>query len=375
MKVLVKIACTTLATTALLGVAGVDAASAAETSSPAGPTAVTAVTADQPSQTASAPTTKQFLIRNLSGYTLKLRNLVTAEQRRDNSELPADGTLVLPGQQLPMEMTYYFLSNNLAKVQWDVLDPDGQVRGYGETAMYLNSLNMKYGGVVAQNGPAVFAGTDGDITVTDREATTYDIPGGEGQRQLEVLNRYCEAGVAKCSFAISSERETFGRTRPFQVIEYNNTPHLAKTTLSDKRTIAATDTFNTGMSLKGSILGLVETTFNASYTHTFLESHEFSWTRELLTDPYTKSWLQVAPPIIEFTGDFTVTAGKTTWILRDVVFTTPDKDGVAHWFRLQIPLTEAEKATGLAGVTPETPAEAIARAAKEGVTVTTTPLD
>jgi hypothetical protein len=40
--------------------------------------------------------------------------------------------------------------------------------------------------------------------------------------------------------------------------------------------------------------------------------------------PMTRAWLEVQEWMIRTTGDFTITAGNTTWTIRGVQFLTPD---------------------------------------------------
>ena len=44
----------------------------------------------------------------------------------------------------------------------------------------------------------------------------------------------------------------------------------------------------------------------------------------------TRAWLEAQEPVIRTTGDFTITAGNTTWTIRGVQFLTPDPDPTRH---------------------------------------------
>ena len=373
MKVAQKIVCTTLLTSVLLGFAGVTAAAADSSSgSPA-----IAMTAQDPAVAAgddmNVESTKRFSIQNFSGNTLRLSG-IPAKERTDNSELPKVGTVVLPGADLPLEVTYYFLADNNVNITWDVLDDQGRVVGTAVTRLSLDGFNTKVTKIVSQSGPAEFASASGDVTVTDRQAAVHVVPAGQGQRQADILNRLCgENASIDCDFDIKTSTKGYGPVHVIDGVEINNTDSVATTIISKKEIVSATNTVSVGASIKASILNIVEVAVNSSYETAWSNSQEFTWTRELSISPFHKGWLEVSAPVINHTGDFIVKVGKTEWILQDVTFTSPNKDGHARYARQQVPLTDKEKE-----VTPptvflstESVFDAIVQAADAGLTIST----
>lgn len=374
MKTTHKIICTALATSVLLGFTGV-AVAAADSISGSAPAVAAAQDPMGPGDEMKAESTKRFVVTNLSGNTLRLKSLPDKD-RKDNSDLPKNGTLVLPGQELPLEVTYYFLIDNPVSITWDVLDDQGNVVGAAVTKLTLDAWNQKYSEIVSQSGPAEFKRiyASGDVTVTDRNETVHEIPAGQGQRQANILNRYCEENsAADCEFDVKESVPGWGPRHPVDAIEYNNTDAPGKTTVSKKETVGSTNSVTVGASMKASVLSAVEFAVNTAYTKGWSNSEEFTWTRELIIKPYYKAWLEVAAPVVNHTGDFTVKVGKTTWILHDVTFTSPDKDGVAHYFRQELPLTDAEKVVlpPTMSTSSESISTAIAEAVEEGLQIST----
>ena len=373
MKVAQKIVCTTLLTSVLLGFAGVTAA-AADSSSGSGPIVMTAqdpstATGDE----INAESTKRFSIQNLSGNTLRLSGM-PAKERKDNSELPKDGTVILPGADLPLEVTYYFLADNNINITWDVLDDQGRVVGTAVTRLSLDGFNTKLTKIVSQSGPAEFTSAQGNVTVTDRAPTVHVIPAGEGQRQATILNRLCgENALIDCDFDIKTSTKGYGPVHVIDGVETNNTERVATTIITQKEIVSATNTVTIGASIKASILNIVEVAVNSSYATAWSNSQEFTWSRQLEISPFHKGWLEVAAPVINHTGDFIVKVGKTEWILQDVTFTSPNKDGHAQYARQQVPLTDKEREVEppTAFLSTESVSDAILRAADAGLTIST----
>jgi len=69
----------------------------------------------------------------------------------------------------------------------------------------------------------------------------------------------------------------------------------------------------------------------AAYGHTWTTSNEFDETITAHVPQKTTVWLEDAPEMIRYTGNFTLTVGNTTIHLTGVYFDSPDKDGNGNW--------------------------------------------
>lgn len=110
MRIVTTLAVATVTAAALLGTAGVSAASAA---TPA-PTASAAE--------AQAVYHRTFVVVNHSSYTLAL---VGYDGTHPDDQLPGPDSVVLPGKELPLNVTYRFFEQREVPVYFTVWDAEG----------------------------------------------------------------------------------------------------------------------------------------------------------------------------------------------------------------------------------------------------------
>lgn len=60
--------------------------------------------------------------------------------------------------------------------------------------------------------------------------------------------------------------------------------------------------------------------------HEWSREHKFTEELELDLEPGDIAWLETRSPPMRVTGDFTITTGNTTWLLKGVTFDSLDSD-------------------------------------------------
>lgn len=352
MKLSHRIVATTLTSAALFGLFGAGLAAADEAAVKSDAT----VTIDMPVTSASPAgddmsiesTTRRFTMQNLSGYTLRLANY-SSDAIKDNNELPKAGTLIEPGHDLPMEATYYFLADNRFMVTVEVLNDKGSVIGHMTVRFKLDGFSNPTTDSPTQVGPVV-VDTDGyGITFTNRDVSTTTIDSDQPELQNEILNNYCREGSKiSCTFDLKSKDENaFGQKHPVgQVIE-NGTNKDGDLTVSMKDAVATTNAFSISSTIKENVLDIVDVSLTATAQHSVVRTHEYTVTTKLIAEAHTRTWVEASEPVIRYTGDFTITAGNSTWILKNVAIDTPDPSDnrvpVVSW--KSSPLTSQQLAT------------------------------
>lgn len=352
MKLVGKILCVTVAGAALFGVPGFTAQAAAASAATVppvrgqavevpgvadgGPADGTVVTPVDPQlarraaageltpQEMRATATRGFDVTNLSGNTLRLTGYSgTAE----SDELPALGAAVPSGGTIRFEISWLWARTHDVTATFDVVDPTGRDAGMYQVTMRVHSLPFwteQSSWAMHGSAGAVWGGGQ-DQYYGDRQGTVIDLPAGQGQAQADVLNRICTAGKATCTFAPTS-RDTAAWTGRHQIGQAwgneRKTPYTKEFIAT--KSVVLTQNVEVGASAKLTIGKIFEAAANAKYSTGTTTTETYSDKTTLTVDPGTMTWPVGDFPVIRDTGDFTVTLGNTTWVLRDVTFTHPD---------------------------------------------------
>ncbi|WP_420123344.1 hypothetical protein [Nakamurella sp.] len=349
MKLVGKILCTTVVGAALFGVSGFTALASADTVpavagraveapgvTDGGPADGTVVTPVDPrlAQRAAAgelttdqmriEATRGFTVTNLSGNTLRLTGY---SGQAGSDELPTLGSTVPSGGTIRFEITWLWAQTHDVTATFDVVDPAGRDAGMYQLTMRVHSLPFwtEQSSWAMHGSAGAVWGEGQDQYYGDRQGTVIDLPAGQGQAQADVLNRICTAGRATCSFAPTG-RDTTAWTGRQQIGQAwgneRKTPYTKE--FSATKSVELTQNVEVGASAKLTIGKIFEAAANAKYSTGTTTTETYSDKTTLTVDPGTMTWPVGDFPVIRDTGDFTVTLGNTTWILRDVTFTHPD---------------------------------------------------
>lgn len=330
--------------TAVLGAAVVSALLFA----PLAGTAAAAETAPAGAGEMSATYTRGFTITNLGSHTLRLLSVSGNTHAEDG--VPLLGTTVEPGFSTRFEVTWLYAQKHAIEARFAVLDAQGaQIGTYDATMEVHQPIDQLFNPSLASEAtitPGIGqARADRDqLTVLDMPGTVIDVPAGQGQRQAELLERYCAGNpAATCTF-VPTKRETdvYSGMHPANGIVYNNTPLEQPDQYTWTDTASVTHSVEISASVQASVLEIVETTLSATYGGSWTEDHQFSISQTLNLPAYHKGWLDVRNPMIRDTGDFTVRLGDTTWRLHDVSFDSPDPSRPMIYVKQAVPMTPEE---------------------------------
>lgn len=354
MKTATKLTSAVLAAAALFSLSGLTAAASAESTGGNAGTAAVVQVQGQPGSDdeMKAAATRRFTVSNLSDKSLRYMG---SDAVHANDPFPASGTVIKPGGQLGVEVTFWFLYDQKVTSAFDVLDDNGNVVGKVQ-------MDMKLDGFASPSSDGWWKGaTSGQvkadgytIAVLNTAGTVTTIPAGQGQAQAKILEQYCQLGNATCEFTPKKHENVLGPRRVVGNMVYNNMPDSQNTTITVSDTVGSTDSLQIAASVKVSIMKIVEATVSTTYGHTWTNSHTFTQAEQLSIRPYYKAWLEAAEPMNRYTGDFVVTMGNTTWNLQDVFFDSPNPNGAGSYIKQTAPMTDQEKGDNPAGLVQST---------------------
>lgn len=135
----------------------------------------------------------------------------------------------------------------------------------------------------------------------------------------------------RCSFTATQPPEKILGPRHVVGKPVNNlTSRDQETTIGGTDTVEISHSVEISASATVTVLEAVELNVTATYGHSWSVSHEFTQSTSITIAPMTRAWLEAQEPVIRTTGNFTITAGNTTWTIRGVQFLTPDPDPKRH---------------------------------------------
>lgn len=278
---------------------------------------------------AAASRTAGFNLYNLSGYTL-LFTEVSQFAGAGMEDPPSVGDQIAPGGHQHFELISGWPQTTSTTLGFAVLDLSG--RKVGESGMRLDYLP----GELFQVSRGITGGpqcTDGygTITITDPPGTIRTIGADQPQLQRDVLDGVCRnVDKITCTFkTIGKEKHIQGPWH--QASDRVLADRKGKLKFSGEDTVGQTDSVGAEVKVGTSLFHIVEVEITASYHHEWSREHKFVQELELDLDPGDIAWLETRSPLIRVTGDFTITTGNTTWLLKGVNFDSPDIDAKGDW--------------------------------------------
>lgn len=289
---------------------------------------------------ASADYTRGFHIYNFTRYPIQLESISGGQF----DGTPPIGSVLQPGQGYQdFEMVWNFAAANTSLISYTVNGgtieyANVKVLGFGETS---STCHASYGTCSA-----------GDTTITfyDPPGSVIDIPAGEGQQQAAALQHFCNAtNAATCKFTATSETNVLSPphvpTLGYGLINDTDNPEQPTTTYHVEDSVGTSDSVEVGLKVGVEIAKVVSVEVEAKYGHEWTQEHTYGQDVHLPCEAHHACWFEVEDPVIRDTGDFTMTLGNTTWILRDVYFDSPNPSA-AGWFIVK------DCALGTAGCPP-----------------------
>jgi Ca2+-binding RTX toxin-like protein len=291
---------------------------------------------------ASSAATRGFKVYNLSSYNLVYTG---ADGSGTIDSGPNPGGVITPGLGYhDFEETYYFLSDRVEFVRYQVVDGSGTrvgglvitmaVDGYGSTTTFCDASG------------AGDCDVNGDVsTYRDDPGSVHNIPADQAQAQAATLRQLCnDNNVASCTFTPTKREPVDSPSHPVGNALINPYDGEQDTTVTVEDTVEATDSVEVGVEAGGKIFGVVEVSVSAKYGHEWRREHTFSQDVTVHCPGHTKCWITGVDPMLRDAGDFVLTLGNTTWYLRNVYFDSPNPNGQGSYQINEAPLTASELA-------------------------------
>ena len=274
-------------------------------------------------------------VYNFSQYPLKVINLsgvylnYLRELPPSAIKGPGVATIIEPGRSVGYALDTPPFGRNQYTLAF--MAPSATETVYYEiSAVTVNDVGLGNISCAAAGGTCTRAikGALQIIEFNDPPGTIIEVPAGQGQEQAEILNDLCAQGsLAKCNFKPTREERTLGLRH--QVGTTIRNPDDAPLTRQLQITDTQTETSSVQISAKASfkVFEIVNSEITTTFSQSWTRTHTFTESLTITVRPHFESRVFAEQPVYRYWGDFTVTMGNTTWILRDVYFDTPRTDG------------------------------------------------
>ncbi|CAN5201384.1 hypothetical protein BH11ACT7_BH11ACT7_29650 [soil metagenome] len=260
---------------------------------------------------------------------------------------PLPGATIQPGEKFHFELTNYAFSENLVVVQFETVR--GQIDIVLDVPATIDGPFSAHATCWSSAGNAC-AATGTTAIVMDPAGTVIDVPAADAQKQAQILNLLCQTGSsATCSFKSSRSEETQSEPHPVGSAVINNSDTQNSTTLTISDALQESNSIKVAM--KEKIEFLVSGEASQEYGYTWQKTSTFTQSITVNLPPHTKGSVTATQPVFRVHGDFTLTLGNSTWILRDVYFDSPNPNGAGEYVINVTPLTGAEIASLPTGLT------------------------
>ncbi|BBY14746.1 hypothetical protein MLIT_03380 [Mycolicibacterium litorale] len=284
---------------------------------------------------ASDTVTKGFDVINASSRPVKL--IAYGDHLQNQvTQSPHVGAILQPGETHHFEVVYYFLGEGRVYPTYGVLAPDGRVDGQWSLMMRVGAFSETQSSC-STSGAAVCNRYGAPMVLMDQPGGVVEIPAGQGQKQAEALNRLCGGSApATCSFEAKKQERTYGKER--EIWSYQTAETKAELKDSVKFSNSTSHSVEISATAGINIKKIVSAEISTKYSAKFEETVETTKTIAITVPPWTHKIQVAEPPVIRYTGDFTVKMGNTTYFLRDVYFDVPDPDRAVRYREISVPI-------------------------------------
>ena len=281
--------------------------------------------------------TRTFEIINLTSSNQMLTSW-TAQKNRTVVNVPPVGSIMEPGESKKIVLTQYAFQDLEATAGFTPVDASGAPIAAPSGAFAVNIATKPFGSVWQCGVGNCNTGTTRTVVLLDPIGTVISLPSAQGQKQADVLNAFCQAGRATCTFTPKSF-DNNAWSLPQQdgsSVRNRTTSDLTKTvTVSNSQSTATELGLET--EVEANIFEIVKVAVKATAKQTWTSTYTFEESITATAKPGEEVYFESSAPIKAVTGDFTVQMGfvvgggqldyNTTWNLYDVTFDSPDSDG------------------------------------------------
>jgi hypothetical protein len=285
--------------------------------------------------------TRTFEITNLTSSNQKLTSW-TAQKNRTVVNVAPVGTILEPGESTKIVLTQYAFQDLEATAGFTPVDASGAPIAAPSGAFSVNIATKPFGSVWQCGVGNCNTGTTRTVVLLDPIGTVISLPSGQGQKQADVLNAFCQAGRANCTFT-SKSFDNNAWSLPQQdgsSVRNRTSSDLTKTVTVSNSQSTATE-LGLESEVKTTIFEIVEASVKATAKQTWTSTYTFEESITATAKPGEEVFFESSAPIKAVTGDFTVQMNgqlvvvdgeitlvyNTTWNLYDVTFDSPDADG------------------------------------------------
>jgi hypothetical protein len=284
-------------------------------------------------------------VTNMSGDTMRLKS-VNGDQWFEGR--PADGAELRPGAVHRWEMQLQYMRDNNESVTYELIRPNGSKDG--EVTFHMSLSVGLFGEVMQSTTCTKITSADGvtcdastyNVILKDRAGTVRNLDGsGPNAVAVDVLQNLCNSGKATCDFTATSEEKRWGPAKQMGSRLGN------VTAIAQSKDVTVTDSWASSDSLGGSVslkipIAPVELTLQATYNHTWTQTHTFAETLKVVAQPWHWGWVEQRAPYVRHTGTFVIKYSNTTWNITGVAIDSPDSSRQADTFARTTPMTQQE---------------------------------
>lgn len=280
--------------------------------------------ATAPPSVGAATYTRGFSVYNLTQHPVTFTGYTRGDPQ-DIASAPRIGTVIQPGSAVRFEVVFSFFHDNVVDANFSSLNGVQYKATMEVQGVFGQGLATCSASGSASCSPSFERPTE-QVFLFDPAGTVVDIGAGEGQKQAEVLNQLCRDGsLATCSFkAKLPEQEVYSEYRPVGASITNNSDIPRELRISETEAVSQSDSIQIAKKVGLKVGDIVNIEIQTTLGRTWTSTKTFGYSAVTPVPPHTKTYFVAADPMLRVYGDFTLTAGNTTWILRDVYFDTPD---------------------------------------------------
>jgi hypothetical protein len=273
--------------------------------------------------------TRDFKITNLTSSNQMLYEW-TAQKNRTVVQVAPVGTILEPGESTNIVLTQYAFNDLETTAKFQPVDASGATIVAPTYRFVVQLATKPFGstyGCANLGVEACDTGTTRTVVLLDPPGTTISVPSGQGQKQADVLNAFCQAGRATCTFTSKSfDNKAFSLPKQSgNTVRNYTTSDLTKTITVSNSDQTATE-LGLDFEVKTSIFDIVEASVKATTKETWTSTYTFEEAITVTARPGEEVWFTSSSPVKAVTGDFFVTLGNSSWNLYDVTFDSPDVD-------------------------------------------------
>jgi hypothetical protein len=286
--------------------------------------------------------TRTFEIINLTSSNQMLGGW-TAQANRTVVQVAPVGTILKPGESTKIVLAQYAFQDLVGTATFTPVDASGIVTAAPSGSFSVVVATKPFGSVWRCDVGNCNTGTTRTVVLLDRPGTVISVPSGQGQKQADVLNGFCNQGLADCSF-VPRSFDNAAWSLPQQASDSirNNTTSPVTSTVTVTNTQSTATSLKLASTIKASLFKVVEASVTAEASQTWTNTYTFSQSYTITAQPGQEVFFVSSTPVKAVTGDFIVSVGvqirpdgtvgpSSTWNLYDVTFDSPDPSRRARW--------------------------------------------